>query len=503
MNSGATPVVAHGWLNQVRARTFLAVRTYLPTHLPTYPCSAATSTTCELCKPSQPRPSVRPPLESRPDPSSPFRNAPETSTTAPPTHLTIMLAEPRWSCTIPSLHDDTPLDVRIYHPWILHKRDGGGGGGGGEMWWTRRRGVVVAHPYAALGGSYDDGVVGVVVEEFLAAGWVVGTFNFRGAHAAKGRTSWSGKPELVDYHSFAAFFIHYISYLRPNPPPDPSPVPQTVATDEPAPVVVLAGYSYGSLIARNLPPLPSLLQPLAAPTPGSAAHEILLTARKLAAQDNREFGDSARDAERRGLTGREHTLSVKMGGEETSPEMRRRSRDTRSSFDAGAGRSDVRSRLRSLSHGHHHHHHRRAKDVANPQPPPTAVETDPGIQLPEIGYLLISPLTPPTATLLAPALARPFWSRSGDADADADAQLKTHATLAVYGAQDAFAGTTKMREWVVRMQRESCARGGFVGVEVGGAGHFWRERGVERALRGALRAWEGRVGGVGGRGGRV
>jgi hypothetical protein len=30
-----------------------------------------------------------------------------------------------------------------------------------------------------MGGSYDDRVVGTVVDEFLRAGWVVGTFNFR------------------------------------------------------------------------------------------------------------------------------------------------------------------------------------------------------------------------------------------------------------------------------------------------------------------------------------
>lgn len=37
----------------------------------------------------------------------------------------------------------------------------------------------MAHPYAPMGGSYDDRVVGMVVEEFLKLGWIVGTFNFR------------------------------------------------------------------------------------------------------------------------------------------------------------------------------------------------------------------------------------------------------------------------------------------------------------------------------------
>lgn len=37
----------------------------------------------------------------------------------------------------------------------------------------------MAHPYAPMGGCYDDRVVGIVVDEFLRLGWVVGTFNFR------------------------------------------------------------------------------------------------------------------------------------------------------------------------------------------------------------------------------------------------------------------------------------------------------------------------------------
>jgi len=38
---------------------------------------------------------------------------------------------------------------------------------------------VVAHPYAPLGGNYDDRVVGIVADELLKEGFVVGTFNFR------------------------------------------------------------------------------------------------------------------------------------------------------------------------------------------------------------------------------------------------------------------------------------------------------------------------------------
>lgn len=84
--------------------------------------------------------------------------------------------EPHYSFTIPSIHDDTTLDCRIYHPqevWRPQSHDNGNS----RPW--QKRGIIMAHPYAPLGGSYDDRVVGIVVEEYLALGYVVGTFNFR------------------------------------------------------------------------------------------------------------------------------------------------------------------------------------------------------------------------------------------------------------------------------------------------------------------------------------
>lgn len=41
------------------------------------------------------------------------------------------------------------------------------------------RGAIVAHPYASLGGCYDDPVVSFIGGELLGNGYVVGTFNFR------------------------------------------------------------------------------------------------------------------------------------------------------------------------------------------------------------------------------------------------------------------------------------------------------------------------------------
>jgi len=82
------------------------------------------------------------------------------------------LPEPTLSFTIPSIHDDTTIDARIYHPADTltdpfgHEQNG-------------KRGAIIAHPYAPLGGSYDDPVVGIVASQVLKEGFVVCTFNFR------------------------------------------------------------------------------------------------------------------------------------------------------------------------------------------------------------------------------------------------------------------------------------------------------------------------------------
>lgn len=84
-----------------------------------------------------------------------------------------MLPPPTATFTIPSTHDDLVLQCRIYHPTCLaptklsHILD-----------WNKKA-AIVAHPYAPLGGSYDDPVVDIIASTILKQGFVVGTFNFR------------------------------------------------------------------------------------------------------------------------------------------------------------------------------------------------------------------------------------------------------------------------------------------------------------------------------------
>lgn len=310
----------------------------------------------------------------------------------------------------------------------------------------------------------------------------------RGAHGSKGRTSWSGKPEVDDYVSFAAFFMHYMSYIHPFPPvdanfsPEQSPISPRLNRavefprhNEQTPIVVLGGYSYGSTILRHLPPVPSILQPFAAPHTGSSACEILLRAHKLSDQSNLEWINQARNSERQRRRGLENKLSVTMGGEETSPDARRSSREIRRSID-GRRSLDLGNRIRSISH-------RRRKDSAGPKTPPDSGEARPDISVPDVRYLLISPLTPPISILAAPGLGPKLWSR----DKEPHENVGKHISLAIYGDQDIFTSARKVHQWAEKLKSEQGSR--FSHTEIAGAGHFWIERGVEEKLRTTLREW--------------
>lgn len=85
-------------------------------------------------------------------------------------------SSPTIAFTIPSVYDKTQLDCRIYIPRELKRLELA------STWW--KRGGIIAHPYAPLGGCYDDPVVSLVGGELLQAGYVVGTFNFRYVHTS-------------------------------------------------------------------------------------------------------------------------------------------------------------------------------------------------------------------------------------------------------------------------------------------------------------------------------
>lgn len=279
--------------------------------------------------------------------------------------------------------------------------------------------------------------------------------------------------------------MHYMSLIHPFPAsdtifvPDRSPVrpptkhPSDSSLGE-SPLVILGGYSYGSLILKHLPPTLSIIQRFSTPLAGSAVDEILLRAHKLADQSNLEWINLARDAERERRSMKHgHKTSVTIGGEETSPEQRRRSREVKRSLDVPHS-LDLGHRLRSLSH--------RGRRAGNST---TSLErTEVRLTVPEVRYLLISPLTTPISTLAAPALGQKLWGRATESTTTS---IGKFMSLAIYGDQDIFASAKKTRDWCDHLKAEYGSK--FSGVEVSGAGHFWVEKGVEKQLRAALSEW--------------
>lgn len=79
------------------------------------------------------------------------------------------LPSPYFTFTIPSVHDDTMLNCRLFIPGRYFSVQDS----------QAPKAAIIAHPYAPLGGCYDDPIVASVSVLLLRAGYVVGTFNFR------------------------------------------------------------------------------------------------------------------------------------------------------------------------------------------------------------------------------------------------------------------------------------------------------------------------------------
>lgn len=109
-----------------------------------------------------------------------------------------------------------------------------------------------------------------------------------------------------------------------------------------------------------------------------------------------------------------------------------------------------------------------------------------------ISYLLVSPLLRPVSQLLTAFSALSVnvggkssaQARSAGRPAD---QLSAHRTLALFGDQDNFTSASKLQRWSAEMGRMPQSQ--FQGCEIEGAGHFWREDGVETRARRTLQEW--------------
>lgn len=367
----------------------------------------------------------------------------------------------------------------------------------------------------------------------------------RGAPGSKGKTSWSGKAEQEDYTSVAGLLIHYLQFLsllpyQPLTPSTPTsreysdtrPPPHTShPSSKPYPpfdesiTILLAGYSYGSLTTSNLPPTSAIISRFTSSTCGSAAQNVLLRARTLSAQTNETLSSHrGRQTKLSSPPAPHHkTLShpIVYGGDESpspapaaedsgkrSADIVRRSteipqrikqhirkRSSRSSIAsptkkrnpvARAGSSSttistIESRRAGSGYstsGAHHSEPGIEKDLPRPQSIKTA-------------YLLISPLLPPLSSLLVPNLPSFLTSYLWKTPSEPRSQnLLQNPTLNVFGSEDGFTAAKKLCVWGGKMQALSAT---FEWREIEGAGHFWKEQGVDAELRDVIRTWVERV----------
>ncbi|TGZ81856.1 hypothetical protein EX30DRAFT_330465 [Ascodesmis nigricans] len=344
---------------------------------------------------------LRPPFSPRPRSSNSFAHRPPN------------LSAPL-NLQIPSLHDANPLETILQAPDYNTVP-------------FRRQIAIVAHPYAVLGGSLHDFVVTHLAATLLEVGFVVVTFNFRGAGRTKGRTSWTGRPERGDYAAVAAWALQFIRNLAEPPVSSANGLAEQKVPQEQAREninLLLAGYSYGALIAASCPPLSALEEAIEHPPSKEFGTSVV-----AAAKSARRWHDSHSNTTRTSYSGHRPRMSLD------------------------------------------------APMAPSPAPPPLLSRPV------NIRYLLISPVL----SWLAPTILalRLPWEKVPSVLDVQHAKERSQGMMVVWGGKDTFTGVSAYQDLQQRMRREW---DGFVGVEVLAAGHFWAEPDIS-TVQARIKKW--------------
>jgi hypothetical protein len=337
----------------------------------------------------------------------------------------------------------------------------------------------------------------------------------RGATGSKGSTSWSGRPEKEDYTSFAGFMVYYLQKLQPKDDMKRLSTimsartsridglePLTAASEAPSSqsssrssdtVLLLSGYSYGSLILSRLPPIAEMLSRFEAAPYGTTAAEIILRAFRLAKESRSilEAKQALPQSRGRRLTPadatkpRLHASPVIVGGEETPPQERRRSRETSRGAHIVQRGVEVPLRIKARMRRRNSGVRPSTKDGAmrSEESIPTGTATPvPGVR---VMYLLISPVLPPLAHTLVPPAS--WIGLKGGIDRSTGIGAMTSPTLAVWGSIDSFTANRRLKAWAERLSKAGPAT--FKWMDFEGAGHFWREQGVMKSMTKRIEDW--------------
>jgi pimeloyl-ACP methyl ester carboxylesterase len=257
------------------------------------------------------------------------------------------------------------------------------------------------------------------------------------------------------------------------------------------PVLVLGGYSYGSLIASHLPTLDTIQDIISSTHEGSLVNDIRSRALELAKKVP-EHLDLHISRGRNSIHGTNDTSSsssprgLAIGGHESALHDRRVSKDSlKHNVEADFIRQrvdKVRDKLGSRS----------SKQLV--LEPDHAVSLHDISILPRVTYLLVSPLLPPVSGLTTMFSELKFeWRSSRDSNTSHDTMvsvrtnLTQNPTLAIYGSKDKFTSSRKLHRWADGLK--SMSNSSFASQEIQGAGHFWIEDGVESGLCHAVQKW--------------
>lgn len=294
--------------------------------------------------------------------------------------------------------------------------------------------------------------------------------------------------------SFTGFMIYHLHRLS-----SPEFVQVTTKTTNDSIRLLLGGYSYGALVLARFPPTSDIINRFESAERGTSAAEIILRARTLAKQTRAAVEEKQTPASPRGRSLKVEQTSTSpskraspmtMGGEETDPSERRRSRDSRRSADVI--RRSVEMPHRIKAHIKHRHASGEMPDTDEESPAPSAPPVAPARHdsAPSIStsYLFLSPVLLPFSSVLLPPGAPTASLSFGKGDGSASSkQFLQHPTLTVFGSNDAFTSSKRLRQWAEKQKQESQA--GFQWSEIEGAGHFWGEAGVLRALQERVVEW--------------
>lgn len=231
---------------------------------------------------------------------------------------------------------------------------------------------------------------------------------------------------------------------------------------------------------------------------GTASSEIMLRATTLATETIHGFEIHSKPTSPRGRqlkpedattspSRRTGASSITVGGEETDPSMRRRSRDSRRSTDfmrKSLDKVHVRKRRTSKSI--------QKKDENSSSAPSTSTSSgDVATSTPSTRYLIISPVVLPFTNSLCPpgppSIGLSRFGRQTNSSSSGGSQFLSNPTLAVFGSKDVFTSSKRLRSWAEKQSKSSRSR--FEWEDIEGAGHFWSEEDAMERLQTRIESW--------------